>query len=154
MDKLVQFASSRNLVLLHENEKGIYGDVGARCLDLMKNFYSEAFGCTFDFANFVQCGQDAMEAYEMLKNYISYVHVKDAIKKDGVVVLPGDGDGKLGEILEKLHQRGYQGYLSLEPHLVDFSGLQGLEQDAKKRGRNDGEEAFTQAHQALCKLLA
>lgn len=38
MDRMVEYAAGRNVVLLHENEKGIYGDSAARCLDLMKLF--------------------------------------------------------------------------------------------------------------------
>ena len=69
-------------------KKGIYGDNAARCLDLMKEFYGDHFKATFDFANFIQCGQNTLEAYEMLKPYIEYVHVKDARLSDGEVV-PG-----------------------------------------------------------------
>ena len=86
MDRMVQEAKASRLVLLHENEKGIYGDNAARCLDLMKEFYGDHFKATFDFANFIQCGQNTVEAYEMLKPYIEYVHVKDARMADGEVV--------------------------------------------------------------------
>lgn len=151
--QMVKLAASKNLVLLHENEKGIYGDMAERCLDLMKNFYGENYRCTFDFANFVQCGQDTLEAYEMLAPYIAYIHVKDALLETGEVVPAGMGDGKLREIFEKLDSTGFGGFLSLEPHLTDFAGLKDLEPDAKERGRSDGEVAFTQAHKALVNLL-
>ena len=55
----------------------------------MEEFYGPAFQCTFDFANFVQCRQDTLEAYDMLKPYISYIHVKDAMWEDGMVVPAG-----------------------------------------------------------------
>ena len=152
-EQMVKLAASKKVILLHENEKGIYGDMAERCLDLMKNFYGGNYKCTFDFANFVQCGQDTMEAYEMLAPYIEYVHVKDALFETGEVVPGGMGDGKLREIFEKLDGRGYQGYLSLEPHLADFAGLKDLEPDAKERGRSDGEVAFNQAYQALINVL-
>ena len=94
MERMVQEAKASRLVLLHENEKGIYGDNAARCLDLMKEFYGDHFKATFDFANFIQCGQNTIEAYEMLKPYIEYVHVKDARMADGEVVPSGTGDGQ------------------------------------------------------------
>ena len=153
MDLMVEYAAGRNVVLLHENEKGIYGDSAARCLDLMKLFYGDHFRCTFDFANFVQCGQDTMEAYEMLRPYISYIHVKDAIRESGDVVPAGTGDGNVAEILNRLDEEGYAGFLSLEPHLADFAGLKSLEKEVKERGRTDGEEAFCTAYRALEKLL-
>lgn len=153
MDRMVEYAAGRNVVLLHENEKGIYGDSAARCLDLMKLFYGDHFRCTFDFANFVQCGQDTMEAYEMLRPYISYIHVKDALRENGDVVPAGAGDGNVAEILNRLDEEGYAGFLSLEPHLADFAGLKSLEKEVKERGRTDGEEAFCTAYRALEKLL-
>ena len=152
-DRMVEYAAGRNVVLLHENEKGIYGDSAARCLDLMKLFYGDHFRCTFDFANFVQCGQDTLEAYEMLRPYISYIHVKDALRENGDVVPAGTGDGNVAEILNRLDEEGYAGFLSLEPHLADFAGLKSLEKEVKERGRTDGEEAFCTAYRALEKLL-
>lgn len=152
-DRMVEYAAGRNVVLLHENEKGIYGDSAARCLDLMKLFYGDHFRCTFDFANFVQCGQDTLEAYEMLRPYISYIHVKDAMRESGDVVPAGTGDGNVAEILNRLDEEGYAGFLSLEPHLADFAGLKSLEKEVKERGRTDGEEAFCTAYRALEKLL-
>lgn len=152
-DRMVEYAAGRNVVLLHENEKGIYGDNAARCLDLMKLFYGDHFRCTFDFANFVQCGQDTLEAYEMLRPYISYIHVKDALRENGEVVPAGTGDGNVAEILNRLDEKGYAGFLSLEPHLADFAGLKSLEKEVKERGRTDGEEAFCTAYRALEKLL-
>lgn len=154
LSRMVDYAAGHKLVLLHENEKDIYGDIAPRCLDLMKEFYGEAFKATFDFANFVQCGQDTWEAYEMLKPYIHYIHVKDAMAGCGQVVPAGCGDGQLFKIFTELEAAGYRGFLSLEPHLSDFAGLKGLEKDAQKRGRTDGEAAFAEAYSALRKVLA
>lgn len=150
---MVDVAAAEGVVLLHENEKGIYGDTADRCLDLMRCFYGEHYKCTFDFANFVQCGQDTMEAYEMLRPYIAYVHVKDARKDTGTVTPAGEGDGRVAEILRRLDGDGYRGVLSLEPHLADFAGLKNLEKDARSRGRTDGAEAFRAAYRALTGLL-
>lgn len=151
---MVEYAAGKNLVLLHENEKGIYGDNAARCLDLMREFYGDSYQATFDFANFVQCGQDTLEAWELLKDYTAYIHVKDAVWGTGEVVPVGMGDGHVKQILTLLDQRGFEGFLSLEPHLADFAGLQNLEKAAEKRGRSDTERAFTVAWESLRGLLA
>lgn len=151
--RMVDAAAAQGLVLLHENEKDIYGDRADRCLDLMREFYGAHFKCTFDFANFVQCGQDTLEAYEMLRPYIHYIHVKDALWENGAVVPAGQGDGHVAEILERLDAAGYEGFLSLEPHLADFVGLKKLEQDVRARGNSDGERAFRLANDALRALL-
>ena len=95
----------------------------------MQTFYEEHFKAIFDFANFVQCGQDTMEAYELLKPYIAYIHVKDAQKADGSVMPAGYGDGNVATILGDLFNNGFNGFLSLEPHLFNFAGFAELEKD-------------------------
>lgn len=154
LKRLIAYAEEHDVILLHENEKDIYGDIACRCEDLMKELFCEHFKAVFDFANFVQCGQDTLEGYEILKPYLHYIHIKDALKADGTVVPAGHGDGHVREILTALDQSGYEGFLSLEPHLADFTGLQYLEKDAQERNSQwDGETAFTLAHDSLVKIL-
>lgn len=153
LEKFIEYAKEQDVVLLHENEKDIYGDVAYRCLNLMKKFYGDHFKCVFDFANFVQCKQDTLEAYEMLKSYITYIHVKDAIWETGEVVVPGTGDGNLKDILSALDERSYEGFLSLEPHLVNFGALTSLERNVAERKLSDGAAAYVMAHDSLMKML-
>ncbi len=151
--QFVDYARASRITLLHENEKDIYGDLADRCLELMKEYYGEYFKAVFDFANFVQCKQDTLAAYERLKPYIAYVHIKDALWTDGSVVPAGQGDGKVEEILKRLKESGYEGFLSLEPHLADFAGFHALEQSEGEKKKLNGEEAFTMAHGALLDIL-
>ena len=152
--RMADYAAKHNIILLHENEKEIYGDVADRCRKLMEEFYSDHFKAVFDFANFVQCHQDTKEAYEMLKPYIEYVHVKDAEWESGQVVPAGHGDGNVKEILKELKESGYEGFLSLEPHLADFAGFSALENGkSEKKEKLTGEESFTLAHESLVKIL-
>ncbi len=152
--RMADYAAKHNVILLHENEKEIYGDVADRCRKLMEEFYSDHFKAVFDFANFVQCHQDTKEAYEMLKPYIEYVHVKDAEWESGQVVPAGHGDGNVKEILKTLKESGYEGFLSLEPHLADFAGFSALENGkSEKKEKLTGEESFTLAHESLVKIL-
>jgi sugar phosphate isomerase/epimerase len=153
MGQFVDYAKSNNIILLHENEKDIYGDMADRCQELMKEFYGEHFKAVFDFANFVQCKQDTLAAYEMLKPYIAYIHIKDALWSDGSVVPAGYGDGNVEKILTMLKDSGYQGFLSLEPHLADFAGFSALEQSTVEKKKLSGEESFTIACEALKKIL-
>ena len=127
MGIIAETAKAFGIKACHENEKGIYGDVASRCLDLFQAV--PELGGIFDPANFVQCGQDTLEAWEMLHPYITYMHIKDA-KKDGPIVLPGIGDGHVPEIVKMYTQQG--GVLfTLEPHLAVFDGLKDLEQDGQ-----------------------
>ena len=154
MSRFIDAAAREDIILLHEHEKDIYGDIYERCVELMERFYGDNFKCTFDFANFVQCGSDTQKAYEALKPYIEYIHIKDALKKNGSVVPPGMGDGQLKPILEKAFSDGYHGFLSLEPHLYHFHGLEALENGrTDKKEKISGTLAFTTAHDALMNLL-
>ena len=156
--KFLDYASANDAVLLHENEKGIYGEKAVECRKLMDTFYGEHFQAIFDFANFVQAGEDTLKAYELLKKYISYIHVKDALMADGSVVPAGFGDGHVQEILTDLFASGFDGFLSLEPHLFHFSGFDLLEKDGKsmqntEKKELDGVQAFVLAHDSLLKIL-
>ncbi len=160
MSRMVEYAKEQGVVLLHENEKGIYGEDAAGCKELMDAFYGENFKCIFDFANFVQCKQDTMEAYELLKDYIHYLHIKDARWENGEVVPAGQGDGRVAEILGLLDALGFAGFLSLEPHLSNFAGLAQLEREEDMQGKavekmeeNKGAIAYQLAHRSLCELL-
>ena len=131
MQMFVDTAKGSGLILLHENEKGIYGDNAKRCLDVLESIGSEDLKAVFDPANFIQCGVDILKAYNMLKPYIEYMHIKDALS-DGSVVPAGMGEGKVKEILTDLKASGYEGFLSLEPHLANFVGLASLEEGKDK----------------------
>ncbi len=151
---MIDYAKKQNVILLHENEKGIYGDTIDRCLDIMQQFACENFGAVFDPANFVQCGVDTKEAFDTLKAYIKYVHIKDAQSVDDRVVPAGKGDGNIPYILDSLFKSGYDGFVSLEPHLGTFEGLADLELDDEMlKLPKGGEGTFTLAYDALINIL-
>lgn len=152
--QMIAYAKEQGVILLHENEKGIYGDTADRCIDVMKELGCEHFRAVFDPANFVQCGQDTKYAFDNLKEYVEYMHIKDARFEDGKVVPAGMGDGNVAYVLKGLFAGGYDGFLSLEPHLGSFEGLAALELDDKMEGLpKGGEGTFTLAYRALCDVL-
>lgn len=149
MDWLGQMAAEAektSIVLAHENEKGIYGDTGARCLDIMQSIRSKSFCAIFDPANFIQCAQRPYEdCWIPLKSFVRYFHIKDALAESGKVVPAGQGDGDLPKILAEAAAQsrasGHTFCLSLEPHLsADFGAT--------------GPERFKAAADGLKKVLA
>jgi sugar phosphate isomerase/epimerase len=112
----VEYIGNLPVTMVHENEKGIFGDIGRRCVELMAGVDSPKLRSAFDFANFVQCGEDPSTNWPLLKPYVAHIHVKDA-KRDGSVVPAGQGDGRIPEILKDAWDGGYRGFLTLEPHL-------------------------------------
>jgi sugar phosphate isomerase/epimerase len=144
MSALAERAASAGMILVHENEREIYGDTGERCQDLLTSIDSPALRMAFDPANFVLVGVRPMsEAWPLCNSYVSHVHVKDAGFADQQVRPAGEGDGELPELLQALVERGYQGYLTLEPHL----------KIAGPSGGYSGESGMRTAVRALRKLL-
>ena len=125
--RMLEVAQGSGVLMCHENEKGIYGDMADRCLELLTTF--PQMGGIFDPANFVQCGQDTWEAWQMLKPFIKYMHVKDALA-DGKVVPAGRGIGNLARIVPEYLAMGGHAF-TIEPHLSVFDGLSGLEREGQ-----------------------
>ncbi|HEX6552698.1 MAG TPA: sugar phosphate isomerase/epimerase family protein, partial [Ktedonobacteraceae bacterium] len=136
-------ARAAAVILLHENEKDIYGDTIARCVDLLQGINDAHFQAVFDPANFIQCGQTPYpDAYEAIRPWLRYVHVKDA-RSDGSVVPAGEGVSHWPELLQRLRADGYDGFLSLEPHLALAGQYKGF----------SGPDLFRRASQALQQML-
>ena len=126
LEKMLLLARSHGVTLCHENEAKIYGDIPARCRELLDHFGGE-LKCVFDMGNFVLEGVDPFpSAYELLKPYIAYFHIKDSLAA-GAIVPPGKGEAKIKEILSAHMQSAKEDFfVSLEPHLQTFSGLNAL----------------------------
>jgi sugar phosphate isomerase/epimerase len=115
---MVDMAAASGVTMLHENEKGIYGEQPERCQDLHRTIVGDSFRATFDPANFVQAGVKPFDtAYPLLKPYIGYFHIKDAMMGEGKVVPAGEGSGQVRELMAAAKETSYDGFLSLEPHL-------------------------------------
>ena len=147
LERLVTLAREYGVVLCHENEAAIYGDVPLRCKELMRHFHGE-MKCVFDMGNFVLEGVEPYpDAYTLLQEDIAYFHIKDALFA-GAVVPAGKGEASIKEILSA--HRAYAKedfFVSLEPHLQTFSGLNAL---VGRRFRNpyqytDKQAAFADA---------
>lgn len=153
--RFVDAAAGSGVLLLHENEKGIYGDTAERCRDVIESAGPSTVRATFDPANFVQCGEETFpHAFSTLRDYISQVHIKDALYADRTVVPPGMGDGKVEEILRNLAGSGFDGFLSIEPHLASYPGIVEFESDPRiKALPAGGPREFAVAAVALRRIL-
>lgn len=126
LGRLIDIAKEYDVVLCHENEAQIYGESPECCLDLLKTFQGD-LKCVFDMGNFVLDGYEPYPvAYELLKDYIQYFHIKDALY-EGAVVPPGCGAGKIAQILKRhMEETNADVLATLEPHLQTFDGLNAL----------------------------
>lgn len=66
--------------------------------------------------------QDAWEFWTNIRDHVAHIHIKDATwvpaKNDADYNWPGEGQGKVREILKDAFARGYDAGISIEPHMV------------------------------------
>jgi sugar phosphate isomerase/epimerase len=144
MRALTRVAEEADLILLHENEKEIYGDVPNRCLDIVRSVGSPHLRLAWDPANFVQVGvRPYTDGYAVLRPHLEYIQIKDALTADGTVVPAGGGDGEVARTVRALHHDGFDGFFSLEPHLSTGTAVGGF----------SGPDLFRTAWQAFTDML-
>ena len=133
--RLAEMAQREGFTLMLENEKAIVGDTVDRCRAIVSTVDSPHLSFLWDPANFIQVGEEKPtdRGWSRLGSYVvDCVHIKDALLADGSITLAGEGDGQVRELLAKLDEGGFRGFLSLEPHLVaarhssGFSGAEGM----------------------------
>ncbi len=111
-------AEGSGVILMHENEKRIYGEAPTQILALYRSLNHPQFALCYDASNYIQCGVDPWEAYQSTKHYTVYYHMKDCT--EGIEVPLGTGQGRIAEILSDLNHAGYDGFLTLEPHALQY----------------------------------
>jgi sugar phosphate isomerase/epimerase len=112
-------AERAGVTLLLENEGDLWGDTPERCHDLLTSVDSPSMRLTLDAGNFAGLGVAAYDqGYLLLKPWLGHLQIKDVQREPRKVVPAGAGEGQLPELLAAAQRDGYQGYLSLEPHLA------------------------------------
>jgi sugar phosphate isomerase/epimerase len=136
VNHLVKMCEDGGVFYMHENCMNYGGMSHEHTLKLLDNVKSPNFKLVFDTANPVftdrRIGpkpyrkQSSWEFYSNVKEFVEYVHIKDAhyIGESGGIfprtehVFPGEGDGDVEKIVKDLLTNGYDGGLSIEPHLA------------------------------------
>jgi sugar phosphate isomerase/epimerase len=132
---LVNMCEQEEIIYLHENCMNYFSQSYEHMERLIKSMDSPYFKVVFDTGNPVftdnRIGdppykkQNTWEVYQILKHKIHYIHIKDGIFiKDTEnyfpevdYTFPGEGDGQVGKILKDLIVNGYDGGISIEPHM-------------------------------------
>lgn len=144
MRALTERAAGHDVILLHENEKEIFGDVPERVLDIVTAVDSPQLKLAWDAANYVQCGvRPFTDGYAALRPHTVYIQIKDALAGSGQVVPAGEGDGQLRQTIRALRADGYDGFFSMEPHLASANPMGGF----------TGADEFVRATNAFTALL-
>ncbi|MDR0553842.1 MAG: sugar phosphate isomerase/epimerase [Treponema sp.] len=138
VSELVMRAKDRGVAYALENESGIFSSLPERCvyvLDRVPNLVM-----AFDPGNFIMNDASPWAAWPLLKSRTAYFHIKDATNEPKRFVPAGEGDGGMDKILKDAFESGFDGVLSVEPHLGYRADL------------NDAQR-FTTAANALKRLL-
>jgi len=118
---LARMAEDGGVTLVHENCDG-WGGLGPdETLELLEKVASRSLKLVWDTGNSISHEhQDPWEYYDAVKEHVVYVHVKDAVRRNGSVIYtyPGEGDGRVRDVIRDLMSRGYEGGFSIEPHLA------------------------------------
>ena len=154
LSRFIEETKGTEMILCHENEKGIYGDIASRCAEIHRAL--PALRAVFDPANFAQCNEKILPAWDMLASYNEYLHIKD-VAEDGTIVPAGKGACEMPELIRRYQANGGI-VMTLEPHLRIFSGLSALEQPDEKTNiasyrYASGREAFDAAVGALKSII-
>ena len=158
MTAMQEYAAARGLILCHENEAKIYGEKPREVADLLAAV--PGLAAIWDAANYILTDCDPTEGYEASAERLEYCHVKDAVARDGGVIVPaGEGEGRMDEIFRRISDKtDGTVYLTLEPHLNAFVGYGAIDdRDLAGKGHGhtfrDNRESFAFAAAALKRLL-
>jgi len=153
LGEMLDMVEKENILLCHENEKGIYDDTDDRCVNLLETF--QMLECVFDPANFIQCSVNVFPAFERMVKRITYMHIKDVLIESGAVVPAGNGDADFATLISRFRMLDQPMVLTLEQHLTLFKGLSDLQEETllHKYMYPDDMAAFSAAVEAVKALL-
>ncbi len=115
LKKLSVFAKEKGVRILLETN-GVFADSKVMKAAIEK-VNSDSVGVLWDVHHPYRFFKESVEeTYENLKNYISFIHIKDSVVVDGIIKykMMGHGDVPIKNIIRLLKENDYAGYLSLE----------------------------------------
>jgi sugar phosphate isomerase/epimerase len=141
----LKLANKVGVRLLHENEHRIYGDDPRRVRDLMETVLEQMPGlvAVYDPANYVFCGFDPWEGWQLTKEWTGHFHIKDWVHGEKHGRLAGEGHGRIADVMADAVARNYDGFATLEPHLLGGGPTGGV----------TGPELFPKAADAYKRIL-
>jgi sugar phosphate isomerase/epimerase len=128
--ELQKMFSDEGLTMVHENCMNYGGMSWSHTLRMIENV--PGLKLVFDTGNPVTLPdrskpkpwlrQSSWEFYTNVKEHVAYIHIKDAIwdeaKQNATFTYPGEGQGDVRRIMADAIAGGYDGGVSIEPHLA------------------------------------
>jgi sugar phosphate isomerase/epimerase len=154
LNTMVEYAEKEGVQLCHENEARIYGCLPEEVKDILESV--KGIRGIFDPANYIMDDADITWAVDNTKQYIEYLHIKDACLDGHIIVPAGFGDGKVSEVIEKISNvKDDETFVSIEPHLFSFTGYSNIDnRELKHKFHFENQnESFDAAVNALKDIL-
>lgn len=132
----VEVCENEDIIYLHENCMNYFSQSYEHMDRLLDEIDSQYFKIVFDTGNPVfsdnKIGekpynkQTTWESYQHLKRKIKHIHIKDAVFIENTndifpksrFTYPGEGNGMIIKVLKDLFINGYDGGISIEPHMA------------------------------------
>ena len=128
--EMLKIFTGNGITPVHENCMN-YGGMGWKyTVKLLENvpglrlvFDTGNPACSLDFSKGKPYPmQSSWEFYKNIREHIEYIHIKDAVwdveNKKAVFTFPGEGKGDVIKIMTDVIKRGYNGGISIEPHMT------------------------------------
>ncbi len=114
-----QQVAQAGLQLAIEVENNFWADTGERTAAIMRAVGEASLGVNWDPGNAFEAGDMPFpNGYQAIRQYVQHVHFKDAVRRlDGSVCYAIQGDIDWAGQIRALVEDGYQGFVSVEPHL-------------------------------------
>lgn len=129
VNRVAEIAKGYGISLIMEDFDNILSPINSA--EGLRSFLDAcpSLGCCFDTGNFRITGGDELAAYDLLRDRVRYVHLKDRkyahgvegeripTCTDGTQLLPcavGSGDIKMSELASRLKADGYDGGVAVE----------------------------------------
>ncbi len=124
--------SALDVLVLVEPEPNLMIETTAQFKEFIKDVKSKAVGINFDIGHFFCAGEDPMQAFEELYQWVGHVHIEDiAPSREHNHLIAGQGAIGFKAIFETMVRLGYRGHISLElyPYLdaPEEAGRESLE---------------------------
>ncbi len=114
--RAAEYAERKGVYMGVENHGGPVSGTPEVLRDFSRQVGSSHFGVLYDPCNLLLAGVDHKAAFDVFKDHVVHVHLKDgtAEAESHKATMLGEGDVDVPWVLERLDEIGYEGHYTLE----------------------------------------
>ncbi len=127
--QVCEYAAEQKVYMGVENHGGVISGSAEHCRALAEKVGSPYFGVLYDPCNLLTAGVDYKAAFEVMRDHIVHVHLKDGKLSDHASAkstMLGEGEVDVPWVLSKLEEIGYEGDVALEYEVETVPPEEGL----------------------------